>query len=252
MKILVPIKRVVDGNVRVRLDASGTRIETAQIKMGMNPFDEVAVEAALRLKEAGQARDIFVISIGPAAAAETLRTALAMGADRALLVKTDDAVDPPVVAAILAAICNTERPDLVLAGRQAIDDDAAQVGPMMAALLNWPQAIGVSHLGIADGNVEAGCETETGLRALRLTMPAVIGVDLKLNEPRYVSLPGLMKAKKKPLEEKTPADCHVDPRPRLKILSVREAPSRPPGRMVDSASALVATLQEKGIWPCRS
>lgn len=245
MRILVPVKRVVDGNVRVHIDAAGTRIETDRLKMAMNPFDEVAIEAALRLKEQTLAKEIVAVGIGPASTAETLRTALAMGADRALRIDAAETVEPWAVATILAAVCAIERPDLIIAGRQAIDDDAGEVGPRLAAHLGWPQAVGVSRLTLEDGKIEASCETETGLRTLYTALPAVIAVDLRLNEPRYVSLPGLMKAKKKPLEEKTPADYGIDPRSRITSLFLREAPPRPPGEMVETVPALIAALQAK-------
>ncbi len=215
MKVLVPVKRVVDYNVKIRVKADKTGVDLANVKMSMNPFDEIAVEEAVRLKEAGVATEVVAVSIGPAQAQETLRTALAMGADRGILVKTDDEIQPLAVAKILKAVAEAEGPQVVILGKQAIDDDSNQTGQMLAALLGWPQATFASKVSIADGKATVTREVDGGLQTVALTLPAIVTTDLRLNEPRYASLPNIMKAKKKPIDEKTPADLGVDAAPRL-------------------------------------
>ncbi len=216
MKILVPVKRVVDYNVKIRVKADGSGVELANVKMSMNPFDEIAVEEAIRLKEAGKATEIVAVSIGPAQASETIRTALAMGADRGILVKAEGAVEPLAVAKILKAIVEAEKPGLVILGKQAIDDDCNQTGQMLAALLGWPQGTFASKLAIDGDSVTVTREVDGGLQTVKLKAPAIVTTDLRLNEPRYASLPNIMKAKKKPIDEKTPADYGVDVTPRLR------------------------------------
>ena len=245
MKILVPVKRVIDYNIRIRVRADQSGVETENVKMSMNPFDEIAVEEAIRLKEKGVASEIIAVSIGPAQAQETLRTALAMGADRALLVETPAGVEPLAVARILQAVAQAEQPQLVLAGKQAIDDDANQTPQMLSALLGWSQATFASRLAVADGGLEVTREVDGGLETLRVTLPAVVSVDLRLNEPRYASLPNIMKAKRKPLEVKTPADYGVDVTPRLKLLKVCEPPARQAGVRVASVTELVDRLRNE-------
>ncbi len=245
MKILVPVKRVVDYNVKVRVKSDGSGVELANIKMSMNPFDEIAVEEALRLKEAGKATEIVVVSIGPAQAAETLRTALAMGADRAILVKTDSVVEPLAVAKILKGVVGEEAPGLVILGKQAIDDDANQTGQMLAALLGWAQGTFASKVEVADDAVLVTREIDGGLQTVKLKTPAIITTDLRLNEPRYASLPNIMKAKKKPLAEKAPADFGVDVTPRLQVLKTAEPAGRKAGVKVGSVSELVAKLKDE-------
>ncbi len=248
MKILVPVKRVVDFNVKIRVKADGSGVELANVKMSMNPFDEIAVEAALRLKEAGQATEIIAASIGPAAASETIRTALAMGADRGILVKTDAAVEPLAVAKILKAIVDAEKPGLVILGKQAIDDDCNQTGQMLAALLGWPQGTFASKLTIEGSDLVVIREVDGGLQTVKLKGPAVVTADLRLNEPRYASLPNIMKAKKKPIEDKTPEAYGVDVKPRLEVLKTTEPPGRKAGVKVASAAELVAKLKnEAGV-----
>jgi electron transfer flavoprotein beta subunit len=248
MKILVPVKRVVDFNVKIRVKPDGSGVELSNVKMAMNPFDEIAVEAALRLKEAGQATEVVVVSIGPAPAAETLRTGLAMGADRGLLIKTEAAVEPLAVAKLLKAVVAQESPELVILGKQAIDDDANQTGQMLAALLGWPQGTFASQLGIGTGTVAVTREVDGGLQTLSLTLPAVITTDLRLNEPRYASLPNIMKAKKKPLAETTPEALGVDISPRLTVLKVAEPPRRSAGVKLASVAELVQKLKtEAGV-----
>src|SRR5208337_4849097 len=222
MKILVPVKRVVDKDVKIRVKADGSGVEPANVKMSMNPFDEIAVEEALRLKEAGKATEIVCASIGPAQAAETIRTALAMGADRGILVKTEGAVEPLAVAKILKGIAAAEQPGLIILGKQAIDDDCNQTGQMLAALTGWGQGTFVSRVAMGDGSVEVTREVDGGLQTVSLKLPAIVTTDLRLNEPRYASLPNIMKAKKKPIDEKTPADYGVDVAPRLKVLKTAE------------------------------
>ena len=248
MKILVPVKRVVDYNVKIRVKPDGSGVELANVKMSMNPFDEIAVEEAIRLKEAGKATEIVAVSIGPQAAAETIRTALAMGADRGILVKTDTVVEPLAVAKILKAIVAAEAPGLVILGKQAIDDDCNQTGQMLAALLDWPQGTFASKVSLADGTVDVTREIDGGLETVSLKLPAIVTTDLRLNEPRYASLPNIMKAKKKPLDEKTPADFGIDVNPRLSVLKTAEPPGRKAGVKVGSVSDLVAkSKNEAGV-----
>src|SRR5499433_3799783 len=218
MKILVSVKRVVDFNVKIRVKPDGSGVELANIKMSMNPFDEIAVEDAIRLKQGGKATEIVAVSIGPQQASETIRTALAMGADRGILVKTDGEVEPLAVAKILKAICDAEKPGLVITGKQAIDDDSNQTGQMLAALLGWPQATFAHKLEMGDGKADIEREIDGGLQTVEVKLPAVMTTDLRLNEPRYASLPNIMKAKKKPIDEKSPSDYGVDVAPRLKTL----------------------------------
>jgi electron transfer flavoprotein beta subunit len=245
MKVLVPVKRVVDYNVKVRVKADGTGVETANVKMSMNPFDEIAVEQAVRLKEAGIATEVIAVSAGAAAAQETLRTALAIGADRAILIETDVDLQPLAVAKLLKAIVVKEQPQVALLGKQAIDDDANQTGQMLAALLGWGQATFASKIKIADGKAEVVREIDGGLETLLVTLPAVITVDLRLNEPRYVTLPNIMKAKKKPLETVKPDALGVDVAPRLVTLKVEEPPKRKAGVKVADAKALVEKLKNE-------
>src|SRR5437764_2229250 len=245
MKILVSVKRVVDFNVKVRVKADGSGVETANVKMSMNPFDEIAVEEAVRLKEAGGATEIVVVSCGPQACQETLRTALAIGADRAILVQTDVELQPLAVAKILKAIVAKESPEIVILGKQAIDDDANQTGQMLAALLDWPQATFASKIDIADGTATVKREIDGGLETLAMALPAVITTDLRLNEPRYATLPHIMKAKKKPLEVVKPDALGVDVTPRLATLKVAEPPRRKGGGKVADAKELVAKLRNE-------
>ena len=248
MKILVPVKRVVDYNVKIRVRPDGSGVELANVKMSMNPFDEIAVEEALRVKESGKASEIVLVSIGQAGAAETIRTGLAMGADRGILVKHDTAVEPLAVAKILAKLIEAEAPGLVIMGKQAIDDDMNATGQMLAALLGWPQATFASKLVMGDGKADVTREVDGGLQTISVKLPAIITTDLRLNEPRYASLPNIMKAKKKPIEEKTPADYGVEVEPRLKILKTVEPGGRKAGVKVGSVSELVSKLkQEAGV-----
>jgi len=248
MKVLVPVKRVVDYNVKIRVKADGSGIELANVKMSMNPFDEIAVEEAVRLKEKGVATEIVAVSIGPAKAQETLRTALAIGADRAILIETDATVEPLSVAKMLKVIAEAESPDLVIMGKQAIDDDSNQTGQMLAALLGWPQGTFASDVQIADGKASVTREVDGGLETVGLTLPAVVTTDLRLNEPRYPTLPNIMNAKKKPLETKTSADLGIDPSPRLKVLETTEPAKREAGIMVESVAELVGKLKnEAGV-----
>ncbi|WP_126173177.1 electron transfer flavoprotein subunit beta/FixA family protein [Altericroceibacterium xinjiangense] len=247
MKILVPVKRVLDYNVRPRVKPDGSGVDLANVKMSMNPFDEIAVEEAIRLKEKGVADEIVAVSIGPAKAQETLRTALAMGADRAILVEIDQDVEPLGVAKILKAIADEEQPALIVMGKQAIDDDANQTGQMLAALLDRPQGTFASAVTVEDDQVSVTREVDGGLETVRLSLPAIVTTDLRLNEPRYASLPNIMKAKKKPLETKSPADYAVDVVPRLKTLSVTEPPVRQAGVKVGSVDELVAKLKDLGV-----
>ena len=247
MKILVPVKRVVDYNVKIRVKPDGSGVELSNVKMSMNPFDEISVEEALRLKEAGKAEEVVVVSIGPAKAEETLRTALAMGADRAILVETDDAVEPLAVAKILKGVAEAEQPGLIIVGKQAIDDDSNQTGQMLAALLGTAQATFASKIEIGDGKAQVTREVDGGLQTIGVKLPAVITTDLRLNEPRYASLPNIMKAKKKPLETKTLADYGVDVAPRLKVVKVSEPPKRSAGIKVADAAELVAKLKSAGV-----
>ena len=243
MKILVPVKRVVDYNVKIRVKPDGSGIDLANVKMSMNPFDEIAVEEALRLKEAGKASEVVVVSIGPAQASETLRTGLAMGADRGILVKTDGVVEPLAVAKILHAVAAQEAPGLIILGKQAIDDDANQTGQMLAALLGWAQGTFASKVALEDGKAIVTREVDGGLETVALGLPAIITTDLRLNEPRYASLPNIMKARKKPIETVKPADLGVDPTPRLTVASVAEPPKRQAGVKVKSVAELVEKLK---------
>jgi electron transfer flavoprotein beta subunit len=245
MKILVPVKRVVDYNVKVRVKADGSGVDLANVKMSMNPFDEIAVEEAVRLKEAGTATEVVAVSIGAQQCQETLRTALAMGADRGILVQTDAAPEPLAVAKILKGVVEAESPDLVILGKQAIDDDFNQTGQMLAALLGWPQGTFASKVAPGDGGIEVTREIDGGLETVALTMPAVVTTDLRLNEPRYASLPNIMKAKKKPIDTKTPDDFGVDVAPRLEVLSVKEPPKRQGGVKVSSVEELVDKLKNE-------
>ena len=247
MKIIVPVKRVVDYNVKIRVKADGSGVELANVKMSMNPFDEIAVEEALRLKEAGQASEIIAVSVGPAKAEETLRTALAMGADRAILIETDETVEPLAVAKLLKAVVAAEEPGLVILGKQAIDDDSNQTGQMLSALTGYPQATFASKVVVADGAVSVTREVDGGLQTVSLSLPAVITTDLRLNEPRYASLPNIMKAKKKPLDKKSPADLGVDITPRLSVLKTEEPAGRKAGIKVASVADLVANLKTAGV-----
>jgi electron transfer flavoprotein beta subunit len=245
MKILVPVKRVVDYNVKIRVRSDGSGVELANVKMSMNPFDEIAVEEALRQKEAGKASEVIVVSIGPAQAAETLRTGLAMGADRGILVKTDAQVEPLAVAKLLKGIIEVEQPGLVILGKQAIDDDCNQTGQMLAALTGWGQGSFASKVVIGDGSVEVTREVDGGLQMIELKLPAIVTTDLRLNEPRYASLPNIMKAKKKPIDEKTPADYGVDIAPHLKVLKTSEPSGRKAGVKVKTVAELVAKLRDE-------
>ena len=247
MKIIVPVKRVIDYNVKPRVKADGTGVDLANVKMSMNPFDEIAVEEAIRLKEKGVATEIVAVSVGPQKAQETLRTALAMGADRAILVQTDDEVEPLAVAKILKAIVDEETPGLVILGKQAIDDDSNQVGQMLAALTGRPQGTFASAVTVEGTTVTVTREVDGGLETVKLALPAIVTTDLRLNEPRYASLPNIMKAKSKPLAAKTPADYGVDTAPRLKTLKVAEPPVRSAGIKVADVDALVAKLKELGV-----
>ncbi|MBB2204131.1 electron transfer flavoprotein subunit beta/FixA family protein [Gluconacetobacter takamatsuzukensis] len=245
MKVLVPVKRVIDFNIKPRVKADGTGVETAGVKMSMNPFDEIAVEEAVRLKEKGIATEVVAVSVGVQQAQDTLRTAMAMGADRAILVLTDVAVEPLAVAKILKALVAKENPDLMLLGKQAIDDDMNATGQMLAGLLGWGQGTFASKIEIADGKATVTREIDGGLETLTLALPAIVTADLRLNEPRYASLPNIMKARKKPLETIAPADLGVDVTPRLTIVSVAEPPARQQGIKVESAADLVARLRNE-------
>ena len=248
MKVLVPIKRVVDFNVKIRVKADGSGVDLANVKMAMNPFDEIAVEEAIRLREAGKAKEIIVVSVGPQQAQETLRTALAMGADRAILVKTDEQTEPLGVAKVLKSVVDAEKPGLVLLGKQAIDDDSNQTGQMLAALLGWAQGTFASKVEINGDKAKVTREVDGGLQTVELKMPAIVTVDLRLNEPRYASLPNIMKAKKKPLDEKTAADFGADVKPRLKILKTEEPGGRKAGVKLKSVAELVDKLKnEAGV-----
>jgi electron transfer flavoprotein beta subunit len=248
MKIIVPVKRVIDYNVKIRVKPDGSGVDLANVKMSMNPFDEIAVEEAIRLKEAGKATEIVAVSIGPQQASETIRTALAMGADRGILVKTDTTVEPLAVAKILKALVEAEKPGLVILGKQAIDDDSNQTGQMLAALLGWPQGTFASKLAIDGDAILVMREVDGGLQTVKLKSPAIVTTDLRLNEPRYASLPNIMKAKKKPIDEKAPADVGVDISPRLEVLKTVDPPGRKAGVKVGSVAELVAKLKnEAGI-----
>jgi electron transfer flavoprotein beta subunit len=247
MKILVPVKRVMDYNLKPRVKADGSGVDLANVKMSMNPFDEIAVEAAIRLREAGSASEVIAVSVGPAKAAETLRTALAMGADRAILVESDTEVEPLAVAKILKAIADEEQPGLVILGKQAIDDDSNQTGQMLAALWGRGQGTFASAVTIEGEHVSVTREVDGGLETVRLPLPAVVTTDLRLNEPRYASLPNIMKAKSKPLAVKLPGDYGVDVTARIRTLKVVEPPVRQAGEMVGSVDELVAKLKAKGL-----
>ena len=245
MKVLVPVKRVVDYNVKIRVKADGSGVETANVKMSMNPFDEIAVEEAVRLKEAGKATEVIVVTVGPTAAQETLRTALAMGADRGILVQTDAETQPLAVAKVLKALVDKEGPTLVILGKQAIDDDCNQTGQMLAALLGWPQGTFASKVVPGEGSVTVTREIDGGLETVQLTLPAVVTADLRLNEPRYASLPNIMKAKKKPIETLAPDALGVDVAPRLTTLKVAEPAKRKAGVKVADVAALVDKLKNE-------
>jgi electron transfer flavoprotein beta subunit len=247
MKVLVPVKRVIDFNVKVRVKADQSGVDLANVKMSMNPFDEIAVEEAVRLKEKGKASEVVIVSVGPAQAADTIRTALAMGGDRGILVKHDAPVEPLGVAKLLKAICDKEQPSLVICGKQAIDSDANQAGQMLAALLGWGQGTFAHSLELSEGTAKVAREIDGGLQTVALKLPAVVTTDLRLNEPRYASLPNIMKAKKKPIEETTPAGLGVDVTPRLKVLKVSEPAGRPAGVKVQSVTELVDKLTEAGV-----
>ncbi|MFI5011180.1 MAG: electron transfer flavoprotein subunit beta/FixA family protein [Hyphomicrobiales bacterium] len=245
MKILVPVKRVVDYNVKIRVKSDGTGVELANVKMSMNPFDEIAVEEALRLREGGKATEVICVSIGPQQSAETIRAGLAMGADRGILVKTEQPPEPLTVAKLLKAVVAKEQPGLVILGKQAIDDDCNQTGQMLAALLGWPQGTFASKVVIGEGTVDVTREVDGGLQTLTLKLPAIVTTDLRLNEPRYASLPNIMKAKKKPIDETTPEALGVDAAPRLKVLKTVEPPGRKAGAKVKSVTELVAKLKDE-------
>ena len=245
MKIIVPVKRVVDYNVKVRVKSDGTGVDIANVKMSMNPFDEIAVEEAVRLKEAGIATEVVAVSCGVAACQETLRTAMAIGADRGILVESDADLQPLAVAKLLKALCDKEQPQLVICGKQAIDDDANQTGQMLAALQNWPQATFASKVVIADGKAAVTREIDGGLETLAISLPAVVSTDLRLNEPRYATLPNIMKAKKKPLDTVKPADLGVDVAPRLTTLKVSEPAKRSAGVKVADVAELVNKLRNE-------
>jgi electron transfer flavoprotein beta subunit len=250
MKVMVPVKRVVDYNVKIRVKPDGSGIDLANVKMSMNPFDEIAVEEAVRLKEAGKATEIVIVSIGPAKAQETIRNGLAVGADRGILIETPDGatIEPLAVAKLLKAVVEAEKPELVILGKQAIDDDCNQTGQMLAALLGWPQGTFASKLELADGSAVVTREVDGGLETVKLNMPAIVTTDLRLNEPRYPTLPNIMKAKKKPLDMKKPDDYGVDIAPRLKVVKIAEPASRKAGIKVESVAELVDKLKtEAGV-----
>jgi electron transfer flavoprotein beta subunit len=243
MKVLVPVKRVVDYNVKVRVKSDGSGVDIANVKMSMNPFDEIALEEAMRLKEAGKVTEVVAVSVGVAQCQETLRTGMAIGADRGILVETSVETEPLAVAKVLKALADKEQPQLIILGKQAIDDDSNQTGQMLAALLGWPQATFASKVVLEDGKVTVTREVDGGLETLALQLPAIITTDLRLNEPRYVTLPNIMKAKKKPLEVVKPEDLGVDVAPRLKTLKVAEPPKRSAGIKVPDVATLVAKLK---------
>jgi electron transfer flavoprotein beta subunit len=245
MKALVAVKRVIDYNVKIRVKADHSGVDTANVKMSMNPFDEIAVEEALRWREAGIVEEVVAVSLGPAQCQETIRTALAMGADRGILVETDAELQPLSVAKLLKAVIEQERPDLVILGKQAIDDDSNQTGQMLAALLGWPQATFASKITVADGHAEVTREVDGGLETLRIRLPAVVTTDLRLNEPRYASLPNIMRARRKPIATTTPAALGVDVTPRLLTLKVEEPPKRQGGVKVGSVAELVDKLKNE-------
>lgn len=245
MKVLVPVKRVIDYNVKIRVKADETGVETANVKMSMNPFDEISVEEAVRMKEAGTADEIIIVSVGPQQAQETIRTALAMGADRGVLVTTDEVVEPLAVAKMLKVIVEKENPNIVLAGKQAIDDDSSQVGQLLAAMLGWSQATNASKIKLGDSESEVTREVDGGLETIKVKMPTLVTVDLRLNEPRYASLPNIMKAKKKPIENLTPEELGIDVIPRLKVLKVAAPQKRDGGEIVESIDELVDKLKNE-------
>ncbi|SDF77668.1 MULTISPECIES: electron transfer flavoprotein subunit beta/FixA family protein [Thalassobaculum] len=245
MKVLVPVKRVIDYNVKVRVKADQSGVELANVKMSMNPFDEIAVEEAIRLKEAGKATEVIAVSIGPTQAQETIRTALAMGADRGIHVVHDGDVEPLAVAKMLKGIVEKESPDLCILGKQAIDDDCNQTGQMLSALLGWSQATFASKIEIGDGDLTVTREVDGGLETIKVKAPAIVTTDLRLNEPRYASLPNIMKAKKKPIEQMSPADLGVDPAPRLQTVKVVEPPKREGGTKVADVAELVSKLKNE-------
>jgi len=245
MKILVPVKRVVDYNVKVRVKPDQSGVDLANVKMSMNPFCEISVEEAVRMKEKGDVEEVIVVSVGPQQAQETIRTALAMGADRGILIQTDDAVEPLAIAKLLAKVVEAEGTELVILGKQAIDDDSNQTGQMLAALLDWPQATFASEVAIADGKAMVTREIDGGLQTISVELPAIITTDLRLNEPRYASLPNIMKAKRKTIDAKTPADFGVDITPRLKVIKVSEPPKREAGIKVETVADLVDKLRNK-------
>ncbi len=246
MKIMVPIKRVVDYNVKVRVKSDNSGVELANVKMSMNPFDEIAIEEAIRMKEAGKAEEVIVVSVGPKGATETLRTGLAMGADRGILVNYEGETEPLAVAKVLKGIIAIENPDVVLLGKQAIDDDCNQTGQMLAQIMGWAQGTFASKVDLGDGSVDVTREVDGGLETVKLTLPAIITTDLRLNEPRYATLPNIMKAKRKPIDEKTPADYGVDMAPRLTTIKVEEPATREAGIIVENVEELVAKLKDKG------
>ncbi len=245
MKVLVAVKRVVDFNVKIRVKSDGSGVETANVKMSMNPFDEIAVEEGVRMRESGTADELIAVSMGPQACQETIRTALAMGADRGIHVETDEELEPLAVAKCLKAIADKESPDLIITGKQAIDSDNNQTGQMLAALLGWAQGAFASDIQLGDGKAQVTCEIDGGLETVSLTMPAVITTDLRLNEPRYASLPNIMKAKKKPIDVMTPEDLGVDAAPKLETLKVEEPEGRDAGVIVESAAELVDKLRNE-------
>ncbi|MEM6650899.1 MAG: electron transfer flavoprotein subunit beta/FixA family protein [Pseudomonadota bacterium] len=248
MKILVPVKRVVDYNVKVRVNADQSDVDLANVKMSMNPFDEIAVEEAIRLKEAGTAEEVVIVSIGPEKAQDQIRQGLAMGADRGLLITTDEKLESLAVAKLLKAVCEEENPDIVLMGKQAIDDDRSQTGQMLGALMGWPQGTFASEVKKDGDKLHVTREIDGGLQTLSLNLPAIVTADLRLNEPRYASLPNIMKAKKKPLEKKAASDYGVDIASRLKVLKVEEPPAREAGIKVESVDQLVDKLKnEAGV-----
>ncbi len=247
MKILVSVKRVVDYNVKVRVRADGSGVETANVRMSMNPFDEIAVEEAVRLRESGVATEVVVVSAGAAQCQDTLRTALALGADRAVLVETGAELQPLTVAKLLKAVCQREQPKLVLCGKQATDDDASQTGPMLAALLGWSQATFASKLTVSGDRLTVAREVDGGLETVECLLPAIVTADLRLNVPRYVTLPNIMKAKRKPLDTVTPEFLQIDVTPRLKTIQVSEPPARAAGRRVADVAELVAALSSRGV-----
>ena len=245
MKLLIPVKRVIDYNVKVRVKSDGTGVETSNVKMSMNPFDEIAVEEAVRLKEAGKVKEVIAVSLGVTQCQETIRTALAMGADRGIHVASNTELEPLAVAKLLKALVERESPELVILGKQAIDDDSNQTGQMLAALLGWPQATFASELELSDGTAKVIREIDGGLETIDINVPAIVTTDLRLNEPRYASLPNIMKAKKKPIDELTPDDLGVDVAPRLETLKVEEPPKREAGVMVETVAELVNKLKNE-------